>query len=205
MRKLTVKERVVEAALDLFQEKGYHGVSVEELVEHAETSKGGFYHHFKSKDDLLYEIHDIFISYVLNETKRASEQYDSAIDQLDALMRTFMNVFNIYQRHITVFYNESVYLLPNHEEAITKKRTAYRKLLEQILVNGQRQQVFRKELSITITAMLIIGTVNWTYKWYKQDGALTMQDITTYFNDVILRGVMTEDGYREAATKQYLL
>lgn len=205
MRKLTVKERVVEAALDLFQEKGYHGVSVEELVEHAETSKGGFYHHFKSKDDLLYEIHDIFISYVLNETKRASEQYDSAIDQLDALMRTFMNVFNIYQRHITVFYNESVYLLPNHEEAITKKRTAYRKLLEQILVNGQRQQVFRQELSITITAMLIIGTVNWTYKWYKQDGALTMQDITTYFNDVILRGVMTEAGYREAATKQYLL
>lgn len=205
MRKLTVKERVVEAALDLFQEKGYHGVSVEELVEHAETSKGGFYHHFKSKDDLLYEIHDIFISYVLNETKRASEQYDSAIDQLDALMRTFMNVFNIYQRHITVFYNESVYLLPNHEEAITKKRTAYRKLLEQILVNGQRQQVFRQELSITITAMLIIGTVNWTYKWYKQDGELTMQDITTYFNDVILRGVMTEAGYREATTKQYLL
>lgn len=205
MRKLTVKERVVEAALDLFQEKGYHGVSVEELVEHAETSKGGFYHHFKSKDDLLYEIHDIFISYVLNETKWASEQYDSAIDQLDALMRTFMNVFNIYQRHITVFYNESVYLLPNHEEAITKKRTAYRKLLEQILINGQRQQVFRQELSITITAMLIIGTVNWTYKWYKQDGELTMQDITTYFNDVILRGVMTEAGYREAATKQYLL
>ncbi len=205
MRKLTVKERVVEAALDLFQEKGYHGVSVEELVEHAETSKGGFYHHFKSKDDLLYEIHDIFISYVLNETKRASEQYDSAIDQLDALMRTFMNVFNIYQRHITVFYNESVYLLPNHEEAITKKRTAYRKLLEQILINGQRQQVFRQELSITITAMLIIGTVNWTYKWYKQDGELTMQDITTYFNDVILRGVMTEAGDREAATKQYLL
>lgn len=205
MRKLTVKERVVEAALDLFQEKGYHGVSVEELVEYAETSKGGFYHHFKSKDDLLYEIHDIFISYVLNETKRASEQYDSAIDQLDALMRTFMNVFNIYQRHITVFYNESVYLLPNHEEAITKKRTAYRKLLEQILINGQRQQVFRQELSITITAMLIIGTVNWTYKWYKQDGELTMQDITTYFNDVILRGVMTEAGYREAATKQYLL
>lgn len=205
MRKLTVKERVVEAALDLFQEKGYHGVSVEELVEHAETSKGGFYHHFKSKDDLLYEIHDIFISYVLNETKRASEQYDSAIDQLDALMRTFMNVFNIYQRHITVFYNESVYLQPNHEEAITKKRRAYRKLLEQILINGQRQQVFRQELSITITAMLIIGTVNWTYKWYKQDGELTMQDITTYFNDVILRGVMTEAGYREAATKQYLL
>ncbi|HIX42860.1 MAG TPA: TetR/AcrR family transcriptional regulator, partial [Candidatus Kurthia intestinigallinarum] len=56
-----------------------------------------------------------------------------------------------------------------------------------------------------ITAMLIIGTVNWTYKWYKQDGELTMQDITTYFNDVILRGVMTEAGYREAATKQYLL
>lgn len=205
MQKLTVKERVVEAALDLFQEKGYHGVSVEELVERATTSKGGFYHHFKSKDDLLYEIHDIFISYVLKETKNACEQHHSAIDQLDTLMRTFMNVFNIYQRHITVFYNESVYLLPEHEALINKKRTAYRKLLEQILTNGQQQHVFRQELSITITAMLIIGTVNWTYKWYKQHGPLTMHDITRYFNDVILRGILTEEGYLEASAKHYLL
>ena len=42
--KQTVKQRIIETSLDLFQQKGYHGVSVDEIVETAGTSKGGFYH-----------------------------------------------------------------------------------------------------------------------------------------------------------------
>lgn len=205
MNKRSIKERIVEAALDLFQQEGYHGVTVEKIVAAAKTSKGGFYHHFKSKGDLLYEIHDVFISYVLHETTRETAKYTSSIDQMYALMKTFMQAFNIYQRHITVFYNESVYLSEEQEAVIEKKRTQYQRNLEHILATGQAEGVFRQELSVTMTALLIIGTVNWTYKWYKQDGPLSMHDIATYFNDVLLRGVMTQAGYEEAIQKQYLL
>ncbi|HWL11575.1 MAG TPA: helix-turn-helix domain-containing protein, partial [Ureibacillus sp.] len=48
----SLKERIIETALELFQHKGYHGVSVDEIVDIAGTSKGGFYHKFKSKDAL---------------------------------------------------------------------------------------------------------------------------------------------------------
>lgn len=205
MNKRSIKERIVEAALDLFHQEGYHGVTVEKIVAAAQTSKGGFYHHFKSKGDLLYEIHDVFISYVLCETTRETAKYTSSIDQMYALVATLMRAFNIYQRHITVFYNESVYLSAKQEAVIEKKRTQYQRNLEHILATGQTQGVFRQELSVTMTALLIIGTVNWTYKWYKQDGPLSMHDITKYFNDVLLRGMMTEAGYEEAIQKQYLL
>lgn len=73
MHKKPLKQRILESSLLLFQEKGYHGVTVDQIVEQAGTSKGGFYHNFKSKDELLYEIHDVFISYVI---EKAQESYN---------------------------------------------------------------------------------------------------------------------------------
>lgn len=201
----SLKERIIETALDLFRHKGYHGVSVDEIVETAGTSKGGFYHKFKSKDALLYEIHDLFISHVLKETKKAYEENDTPIDKVRALLFAFTNVFDVYQRHITVFYNESAYLPLEYKNIIKEKRTEYQKLIEQVIEDGKEGGHFRPEISTTITTMAIIGLVNWTYKWYRQNGSLTMEQITHHFNDLILRGVLTEQGLEEAKAKKYIM
>lgn len=201
----SLKERIIETALDLFRNKGYHGVSVDEIVETAGTSKGGFYHKFKSKDALLYEIHDLFISHVLKETKKAYEENDTPIDKVTALLFAFTNVFDVYQRHITVFYNESAYLPLEYKNIIKEKRKEYQKLIEQVIEEGKEGGQFRPEISTTITTMAIIGLVNWTYKWYRQNGSLTMEQITQHFNDLILRGVLTEQGLEEAKAKKYIM
>lgn len=201
----SLKERIIETALDLFRHKGYHGVSVDEIVETAGTSKGGFYHKFKSKDALLYEIHDLFISHVLKETKKAYEENDTPIDKVTALLFAFTNVFDVYQRHITVFYNESAYLPLEYKNIIKEKRKEYQKLIEQVIEEGKEGGQFRPEISTTITTMAIIGLVNWTYKWYRQNGSLTMEQITQHFNDLILRGVLTEQGLEEAKAKKYIM
>jgi len=200
----SLKERIIETALDLFQLKGYHGVSVDEIVDTAGTSKGGFYHKFKSKDALLYEIHDVFISHVLKETKKAYDQNETPIDKVCAMLYAFTNVFDVYQRHITVFYDESAYLPPDLKNIIKGKRTEYRMLIEQVIEDGKKSGHFRSEISTTITTMAIIGLVNWTYKWYRQNGSLTMEQITLHFNDLILRGIMTDQGIQEAKAKNYL-
>ncbi|WP_431026845.1 TetR/AcrR family transcriptional regulator [Lysinibacillus sp. LZ02] len=205
MVRQSVKQRIIETALDLFQENGYHGVSVDEIVETAGTSKGGFYHNFKAKDALLYEIHDVFISYVLKETKVAYEQYETPIDKVCAMLYAFTNVFHLYKRHITVFYDESAYLPAHYKTVIKEKRTEYRKLIERVIEDGKASGHFRESTSTTITTMAIIGLVNWTYKWYWQNGCLTMEQITLYFNDIILRGIVTEKGYEEAFAKKHLL
>jgi TetR/AcrR family transcriptional regulator, transcriptional repressor for nem operon len=52
----TLKERIIEESLKLFSLKGYMSTSITDIMEAAGTSKGGFYNHFKSKEDLFYEI-----------------------------------------------------------------------------------------------------------------------------------------------------
>jgi protoporphyrinogen oxidase/AcrR family transcriptional regulator len=58
MRESTRKKReaVIEAALNLFMQKGYENVSVDEIIAATHTSKGTFYHYFKGKEEILLEV-----------------------------------------------------------------------------------------------------------------------------------------------------
>lgn len=55
MNKLSLKERIVEESLKLFSVKGYMSTSTTDIILAAGTSKGGFYNHFKSKEQLFHE------------------------------------------------------------------------------------------------------------------------------------------------------
>lgn len=53
---MSLKERIHHESMKLFSTKGYLNTSISDIMQAAETSKGGFYNHFDSKDDLFYEV-----------------------------------------------------------------------------------------------------------------------------------------------------
>lgn len=204
MVKKTLKQRIVDASVVLFQQDGYHNVTVDRIVEYIGASKGGFYHNFKSKDELLYEIHDVFISYVIKQSQDAYDKYDTPITRLCAMLQTLTQVFDMYQAHITVFFmRKAVHFQRNIVKLFIKKRDQYRDILQKVIGEGQQTKDFRTELPCTIVTMAIVGMINWTYKWYKQTGPLTMEEITEVFTDMVLRAIVTEQAMEEA--KQFMV
>ncbi|MCD5322818.1 MULTISPECIES: TetR/AcrR family transcriptional regulator [Pontibacillus] len=187
-----LKDRIIDAALVLFEKDGYHGVTVNQIVEHCKASKGGFYHHFESKDELLYVIHDTFITYVLEKAHVAKQTYHYPTEQLQEMITSFVKVFDLYKPHIYVFYQESTYLKPHYEERIKEKRNEFKELLFSVIEKGQQTGDFRKELPVVITGMSILGMVNWTYKWYKKDGEKSIDEIANIYVDLILHSVLKE-------------
>ena len=55
---MTLKEKIIHESLKLFSLKGFLGTSIDEILKAANSSKGGFYNHFKSKEDLFYHVLD---------------------------------------------------------------------------------------------------------------------------------------------------
>src|SRR5699024_5833126 len=110
-----LRERIIQASLYLFEKEGFHGATVKQIVERAGTSKGGFYHHFASKDELLFVIHDTFITYVLDKATMANSAYQLPKDKLQAIINEFVKVFDLYKPHIAVFYRETIYLTQEYE------------------------------------------------------------------------------------------
>ncbi len=186
------RDRIIDAALVLFERHGFHGVTVNQIVEKAGISKGGFYHHFTSKDELLFVIHDIFITYVLERAYHANQQNRTPSERLRTIIKDFVSVFDIYKAHLTVFYQESNYLKPEHEEIVKKKRHEFKEIIRSVIQAGVDSGEFRSDLSVEITTMAILGMVNWTYKWYQRDGEKTINEIAEYYIDLILHAVVAD-------------
>lgn len=71
-------------------------------------------------------------------------------------------------------------------------------MLEQVIREGQERGDFRKEIPANIVTLAIIGMINWTYKWFDQNGPLSMEAIADIFKDFVLHALITEAGKQEA-------
>ena len=193
MTEKSVRDRIIEAALFLFEKYGYHAVGVNKIIEESGTSKGGFYHNFKSKDELLYTIHDTFITYVLNKAKEAYSNWNTPIERLYYIVKSFTQMFHLYKPHTTVFYQESVYLTSEYFEAIKIKRDQYVDITYKVIEEGIQTGQFLPNLPVAIIGMSIFGVVNWTYKWYRPDGKYSIEEIADVYADFVLNSIMTDE------------
>ncbi len=69
LQKRGKRTRIYEAAIRLFRERGYDGVTVDEIVASAGTSKGTFFNYFPTKDHVLAEYHDRMTGWILGRVE----------------------------------------------------------------------------------------------------------------------------------------
>src|ERR1700730_13981766 len=60
MTRPATREKILQAALEIFAEKGYHRALVDDIVRASQTSKGAVYHHFPNKEALFLALVDEF-------------------------------------------------------------------------------------------------------------------------------------------------
>jgi AcrR family transcriptional regulator len=90
------REKILQEGFRLFLEKGYRNVSLSDLVEAVGVTKGGFYHHFKSKDELYIEVmHTYFI-----------DLFDSFIAQMEKSGGTVRSRLEQLFRNVGVTYDQ---------------------------------------------------------------------------------------------------
>lgn len=186
-----LRERIIRAALMLFQKKGYRATSLEDIIAAAECSIGGFYHHFSTKDDLLLLIHDEFISNALERCRAIHDRDDTAARRLsDVMVDIVQNVGN-WKEQVTVFFEERRFMSTEKFAIVLEKRSEYDRLVESIVEQGIRNGEFKSRYPARIVSLGIYGMVNWTYQWLRPDGELTAREIGELFADIAMHGLMT--------------
>jgi AcrR family transcriptional regulator len=80
------RERVAAAALEVFAERGYAAVSIDDIVERAGTTRGAFYYYFEGKDDVARDLQRDLWHRLADEAQAA---FDPALDTITNLKRAF--------------------------------------------------------------------------------------------------------------------
>lgn len=91
------RERILSAALQVFAQKGYHATRMEDIVQVAQVSKGGVYHHFPGKQQLFLALMDQFMQLLEARLRRAVETAETDTQRLTAALEEGMHLLQRYR------------------------------------------------------------------------------------------------------------
>jgi AcrR family transcriptional regulator len=164
------RREIVEAALELFRERGYDETRVGDIVESIGISEATFYNYFSSKDLVLDELALAQVE-LFSETLRyqLAAEDRSVPDRIRETMDVAAKAIAADREFQTVLYTRSNLF---HSDGVLRERThdMYR-LLTQLFVAGQHRGEIRKDADPTQLAEILIAnyhltTINWLIGWW---------------------------------------
>lgn len=158
-------EAVLQAAVKVFNERGYDGASMEDLSKRLGIAKSGIYHHVSGKEELLRMALDRALDGLWEAADRARSLDAPAILRLETLVRDAIGVLVSRLAYVTLLLrvrgNTDV-----EREALARRR-AFDALVASLVEEAERDGDIRADIDPKLTARLLFGTVNSAVEWYR--------------------------------------
>lgn len=164
------KRRILEAAIEVFVAKGYHGSAVDDIVRASDTSKGSFYHFFRSKQSIFLTLIDQLYSMLMRRVEAAIEEESGGLDKVDAALCAVLSEFADHRRLARLLLIEVVGLGREFNDKIIELRAGFARLIQKHL-----------DHAVADGSIPPLDTEQASYIWL---GAI---------NEVVTRWVYTED------------
>ena len=110
MTKPATRDKILQAALEVFAEKGYHRALVDDIVRASRTSKGAVYHHFPNKEALFLALVDDFAARLAGAMGAAIEGTHGALGKVQAALTAGLETFARHRDLARILLLESVSL-----------------------------------------------------------------------------------------------
>jgi len=188
------KARMLKAAAQCFNQKGYSGTSLRNVADVLGLTDAALYYYVRNKEELVY------LCYV-----RAADLGREALDKANAEGQNGMDVMLRYFRyHIEMMVgdrgpiaimSEIPSLDPKHREEVLELSRRHSLNFEAVLEAGIEDTSIHK-CNVRMTGNAIMGSINWVPKWFhgKRNMART---IVSEFPDILTRGLATWESARQ--------
>lgn len=181
--------QIIECCAALFDKVGYHGTSMQLLADDVGISKPTLYHYFTSKNDILYEMHQMHIAAMvegLGELEGANGNPPEALER--ACANTLREIAE-HPGYVSAFMNHYTELEGEQRAAVRKSRQAYFQRIINTVKSGIESGIFRKKDPERV-ALAFLGMCNWAYTWYPRKAKeLAAEDAAKELLDIFLGGL----------------
>ncbi|WP_219414936.1 TetR/AcrR family transcriptional regulator [Pseudonocardia nigra] len=180
------RERLLDAALECFANKGFHATTTRDISNGAGLSPAALYVHFKSKEDLLYQLSIVGHSRILDRIRRAGATGSTPPrEKLVDVVRAF--VLWQLQTHTRSRVNNHEYgaLSPAHRREVSALRRSVEEEMRRLVDAGIASGHFvTNRPDMTAVAILSLGID--TTRWYREDGKWSADEIADHYCDLAL-------------------
>lgn len=189
-----MKEEITRHSVKLFQQKGFSETSIQDIVDSLGVTKGTFYYYFKSKEQLLMDIHSRYIDDLLNRQQMIIEDEQDCRSKIVKVIELIICDIKTQRPNGRVYFREMRNLATENADVIKEKRAKFRSNIEQIIIEGMESGEFRNSLQPKMITFAILGVTNWSYEWMNPSGDVSVEELAEMFSDFVLHGIHVEGG-----------
>jgi AcrR family transcriptional regulator len=183
------RARILSSAVALFAQHGYDGTSVSQVITRAGVAKGGFYHHFASKEALLYEVYGDLITRQLHGMDEILVQHLPPAATLRALIADLVSTTAASAQPALVFWREMHRLGDERTAEYRRARRRYHDAVRKLIRDAQAAGEFATVASADTVTFTIFGYVNELPLWYRPTGRQRPAQLADELADLILNAL----------------
>ena len=195
------RQAVLQAAAQLFNERGFHATSLDDIAARLNVSKPTLYYYVKNKDQILIECVRQGLDMMLAGIEASRAAGGKAIDQL-------MTCMQVYARIVTMDFGMCLIRVGDEQlpqgsrKELRRLKSAidqeFRRLVAEGVAEGSLQPCDPK-----MTAFVIAGALSWIGRWYQPGGEYTPEQIAQQCIATLCDGVLRRvEPTRQATVKQ---
>ncbi|GAA3984957.1 TetR/AcrR family transcriptional regulator [Comamonas faecalis] len=183
------RNAVLSTAAQMFNERGFHATSLDDIAASLHVSKPTLYYYVKNKDEILLECVKKGLHMTLDGIEASRAAGGNAVDMLRACMQVYADIVTQPFGMCLIRVGDEEVPEPSRTELRRMKREidlAFRRLVAQGVEEGSLAPCDPK-----ITAFVIAGALSWIGRWYQPGGDYGAEQVAEQCIGTLLGGVLT--------------
>jgi AcrR family transcriptional regulator len=183
------QREILDAAAEIFREKGYEATSTQDIAEAVGLLKGSLYYYIESKEDLLFAIIDEAYKGALAALERTKAKQGNALQKLRWVIEAHVEHFTAHQVEMAVLFRDFRSLSEERQRIIAQEGDQYLEEVRSLIRQGQSEGVVAPDIDPRLTSLGITGMVNSLAQWYDPSGPSTPSELSQAFVRLIIGGL----------------
>jgi len=183
------REDILEAAAQVFRQKGFHGASMSDIADAVHLQKASLYHHVSSKQEILSDLLDQALRLLLERISSISTQNISPDKRLRLMIREYLQILAENIDLATVLLFEHRALERRQHARHVPNRDKFEHLWRDVIAEGVGNKLFQCD-DVPMAARALLGLLNWTITWYSHEGEKTIEQIADDYSNLLLNGLL---------------
>lgn len=193
-------EEVVEVALRLFLERGYDNTPMSLIAKRLGLTKAGIYHHFASKEDLLFLVHKTAMERGLKPVFDAAARESDPERRLQVFLYEHARMLALDPTAMLLI-REARRLSPKHLQEIKKTWRRGFDVVRDALRELQQQGRCRADVEATFAAFAGIGMASWIAYWFDPARPESAETVAKAMTDIFIAGLLAGPVRQSRAAK----
>ena len=178
---------IARVSSELFATKGYLKTSMDDLSAAANVTKGGIYHYFASKNDILYFICSTYVELDLDNLEQCLISIQTTNEKIKFIIFRHIEHYTTHVFSAKTLLHEASNLPPHYFKKVKALERRYYEIVAQVMSNLPTAKG-RKDVG-TALAFTLFGMLNWIYSWYNPRGGIKPKDMSQLIYEIFTNGV----------------